>query len=182
MRLFVSCIGVHVRTMRKSRTIPVGVGALDDPFCFAVGHLIHRKRSPFPHWGRRKVERHGTSGRRGMFFGFALRNRRCSADEEKLMPVGRGLAPAVSLDECRRKRLVVSGIQNPLCAGMGANAGLRQSAKHVQSLKALEGFESGTMIPKQKSTPNGVLFCFGAPSGIRTRDPLIKSQLLYQLS
>ena len=26
------------------------------------------------------------------------------------------------------------------------------------------------------------LFVFGAPSGIRTRDPLIKSQLLYQLS
>ena len=25
-------------------------------------------------------------------------------------------------------------------------------------------------------------FLFGAPSGIRTRDPLIKSQLLYQLS
>ena len=28
---------------------------------------------------------------------------------------------------------------------------------------------------------DGVLL-FGAPSGIRTRDPLIKSQLLYQLS
>ena len=35
---------------------------------------------------------------------------------------------------------------------------------------------------KQK-TPHEVVFLFyGAPSGIRTRDPLIKSQLLYQLS
>ena len=60
------------------------------------------------------------------------------------------------------------------------HCGRAQSQSKARRL--LEGFESGTMIPKQKSTPNGVLFCFGAPSGIRTRDPLIKSQLLYQLS
>ena len=35
---------------------------------------------------------------------------------------------------------------------------------------------------KRKTTPYGVVFFYGAPSGIRTRDPLIKSQLLYQLS
>ena len=150
MRLFVSCIGVHVRTMRKSRTIPVGVGALDDPFCFAVGHLIHRKRSPFPHWGRRKVERHGTSGRRGMFFGFALRNRRCSADEEKLMPVGRGLAPAVSLDECRRKRLVVSGIQNPLCAGMRRECRAAAARKACPKPEGFGGVRIGNYDTKTK--------------------------------
>ena len=33
----------------------------------------------------------------------------------------------------------------------------------------------------EKSTSEEVLFS-GAPSGTRTRDPLIKSQLLYQLS
>ena len=36
---------------------------------------------------------------------------------------------------------------------------------------------------KTKSIAKGDGFCFyGAPAGIRTRDPLIKSQLLYQLS
>ena len=40
MRLFVSCIGVHVRTMRKSRTIPVGVGALDDPYAMHKSRTI----------------------------------------------------------------------------------------------------------------------------------------------
>ena len=74
------------------------------------------------------------------------------------------------------------GFRTRFAPGCGADAELRRGAKPVQSPRALEGFESGTMIPKQKSTPNGVLFCFGAPSGIRTRDPLIKSQLLYQLS
>ena len=35
----------------------------------------------------------------------------------------------------------------------------------------------------KRKTPRKVVFPFyGAPSGIRTRDPLIKSQLLYQLS
>ena len=35
----------------------------------------------------------------------------------------------------------------------------------------------------KRKTPRKVVFLFyGAPSGIRTRDPLIKSQLLYQLS
>ena len=35
---------------------------------------------------------------------------------------------------------------------------------------------------KTKRHGKSVSFCFGAPSGTRTRDPLIKSQLLYQLS
>ena len=35
----------------------------------------------------------------------------------------------------------------------------------------------------KRKTPRKVVFLFyGAPSGTRTRDPLIKSQLLYQLS
>ena len=45
---------------------------------------------------------------------------------------------------------------------------------------------SRSSVPPRYS-PFGLLttarrFVFGAPSGIRTRDPLIKSQLLYQLS
>ena len=39
-------------------------------------------------------------------------------------------------------------------------------------------FKSKTKRDKQ----NAYLFLFGAPSGTRTQDPLIKSQLLYQLS
>ena len=35
---------------------------------------------------------------------------------------------------------------------------------------------------KKQKTPLLRCFFYGAPSGIRTRDPLIKSQLLYQLS
>ena len=37
-------------------------------------------------------------------------------------------------------------------------------------------------IIKQKPPRDVVVLFYGAPSGIRTRDPLIKSQLLYQLS
>ena len=146
--------------------------------------------------------------------------------------VGRGLAPAGKVDK-ERKSLVVSGIQNPLCAGMGCGCGAAARRKACPKPGALDGFESqqqnaptekppsmmeaffcvhrepdgslcvfvrrrkaggdfATRNPKthfaeapqatQKSTPHGVLFCVGAPSGIRTRDPLIKSQLLYQLS
>ena len=157
--------------------------------------------------------------------------------------VGRRLSPAVSLDECRRKRLVVSGIQNPAlrrdrcecgaaaerkvtpkpegfggvrignydtktkehtewCAllfwctreptvrscvflrrhkagggfaaqnqkthfwdseprfapGYGAVAALRQGAKPVQSPRALEGFESGPMRPKEKPPSSREVF------------------------
>ena len=35
---------------------------------------------------------------------------------------------------------------------------------------------------KKRNAMHSVFLFFGAPSGIRTRDPLIKSQLLYQLS
>ena len=47
-------------------------------------------------------------------------------------------------------------------------------------------FANGSPLPwvgqKEKTPRKVVFFLFGAPSGIRTRDPLIKSQLLYQLS
>ena len=51
----------------------------------------------------------------------------------------------------------------------------KQYAKSV-----LSALPSPARIPQRKST--AVAVRFGAPSGIRTRDPLIKSQLLYQLS
>ena len=38
------------------------------------------------------------------------------------------------------------------------------------------------MLQGKKRTLICIKAFFGAPSGIRTRDPLIKSQLLYQLS
>ena len=96
--------------------------------------------------------------------------------------VGHRRSPAVKKLMQKGTGIQCQGFRTRFAPGWSADAELRWSAKHIQSQKALEGFESGTMIPKQKSTPNGVLFCFGAPSGIRTRDPLIKSQLLYQLS
>ena len=77
----------------------------------------------------------------------------------------------------------MSGIQNPLCAGMERGCGAAVERKAYPKPKGFGGVQIGNYDTKTKeSTPNGVLFCFGAPSGIRTRDPLIKSQLLYQLS
>ena len=51
----------------------------------------------------------------------------------------------------------------------------RQVFSALQSLTSVFGM--GTGGPSALIT-----LTFGAPSGIRTRDPLIKSQLLYQLS
>ena len=54
----------------------------------------------------------------------------------------------------------MSGIQNPLCAGIGANAGLRRSAKHVQKP---EGFWRGSnrehSKPKKKEGEGVLFFC-----------------------
>ena len=43
-------------------------------------------------------------------------------------------------------------------------------------------FYAVTVYQKEKGHPNGCPFLSGAPSGTRTQGPLIKSQLLYQLS
>ena len=43
-------------------------------------------------------------------------------------------------------------------------------------------FGMGTGEPTALKTPTEPISRFGAPSGTRTPDPLIKSQLLYQLS
>ena len=56
-----------------------------------------------------------------------------------------------------------------------SRAASRQVSSPLQSLTSVFGM--GTGGPSALKT----LTC-GAPSGIRTRDPLIKSQLLYQLS
>ena len=53
----------------------------------------------------------------------------------------------------------------------------RKSALCRSSFESLFG-----AAEKQKNHPIGWFFVFGAPPGTRTLDPLIKSQLLYQLS
>ena len=69
--------------------------------------------------------------------------------------------------------------------------GIYLSSRHVamQVLSARQSLTSvfgmGTGGPSASITPTFVSASFtlrNAPSGIRTRDPLIKSQLLYQLS
>ena len=80
--------------------------------------------------------------------------------------VGRRLSPAVSLDECRRKRLVVSGIQNPLCAGIrcgcGAAAGRKASPKP-------EGFWRGRIGNYDTKTKEHTEWCavLCAPANLR---------------
>ena len=119
---------------------------------------------------------------------FAMRNRKTAQTtrahhvKSPHKSVGRRLPPAVSLDECRRKRLVVSGIQNP--ALRRDTVRLRHCSR-AQSQSKARGLWRGSNreLWKQKERPcKCMVFLFGAPSGIRTRDPLIKSQLLYQLS
>ena len=65
------------------------------------------------------------------------------------------------------------------CNGVGFDLFSRAVASQVfsalQSLTSVFGMGTGGPSALE------VLTC-GAPSGIRTRDPLIKSQLLYQLS
>ena len=51
----------------------------------------------------------------------------------------------------------------------------RQVFSALQSLTSVFGMGTGGPFALKTLT-------YGAPSGIRTRDPLIKSQLLYQLS
>ena len=65
------------------------------------------------------------------------------------------------------------------CNCVGFDLSSRLVAKQVfsalQSLTSVFGMGTGGPSALKVLT-------FGAPSGIRTRDPLIKSQLLYQLS
>ena len=68
------------------------------------------------------------------------------------------------------------------------NAALWRSLRHLRAAALFEYLRRCTRscllkIEQQKKRPT--LSCkafFGAPSGTRTQDPLIKSQLLYQLS
>ena len=57
-----------------------------------------------------------------------------------------------------------------------------QVSSAQQSLTSVFGMGTGGPSAIETLTVCGSLFAAGAPSGIRTRDPLIKSQLLYQLS
>ena len=66
------------------------------------------------------------------------------------------------------------------CTGVGFDLSSQLVSKQVfsalQSLTSVFGMGTGGPSALKVLTNNG------APSGIRTRDPLIKSQLLYQLS
>ena len=66
---------------------------------------------------------------------------------------------------------------NSCCVGndLSSRPVSRQVLSALQSLTSVFGM--GTGGPSALKT-----LTYGAPSGIRTRDPLIKSQLLYQLS
>ena len=70
---------------------------------------------------------------------------------------------------------------NSCCVGndLSSRPVSRQVLSALQSLTSVFGM--GTGGPSALKTLT-TLFQGGAPSGIRTRDPLIKSQLLYQLS
>ena len=59
---------------------------------------------------------------------------------------------------------------------LDSEPGLRSNITGEISLKAIKKAVKSLQNIKEKP------FKYGAPSGIRTRDPLIKSQLLYQLS
>ena len=58
---------------------------------------------------------------------------------------------------------------------------LRTSYLFPSSLSPLTSYLSYSYCCLQKN-PHTLVYGFGAPSGIRTRDTLIKSQVLYQLS
>ena len=44
------------------------------------------------------------------------------------------------------------------------------------------GFEPHLILRSEKRCPKDIVFCCGTPTGARTLDTLIKSQVLYQLS
>ena len=73
-------------------------------------------------------------------------------------------------------------LQGAACLSTYVSVDLSSRAVASQVLSALQSLTSvfgmGTGGPSALIT----LTSDGAPSGIRTRDPLIKSQLLYQLS
>ena len=74
--------------------------------------------------------------------------------------------------------ICTTSVQSALSAPLDADAlsGMRTFPPTLRS-----GVCSFQKHIKRKNTAIAV-FLYGAPSGIRTRDPLIKSQLLYQLS
>ena len=94
--------------------------------------------------------------------------------------------------------------RNPRCAKKDtADAVLQGYAARGDSIVIVRCVQSWLSAPRDADTASGGMrtlrvqipkvaktkkhrlcgvFVFGAPSGIRTRDPLIKSQLLYQLS
>ena len=75
-----------------------------------------------------------------------------------------------------------SGIQNPCSRYRLSLAFISARELPINCCRNFRGSNykvcMNTKIPSQATR----YFCIGAPSGIRTRDPLIKSQLLYQLS
>ena len=81
---------------------------------------------------------------------------------------GNGWTLIVTATDCIRILLCVS-------TDLFSRAASSRVSSALMSLTAVFGMGTGGPSSLQALT-------FGAPSGIRTRDPLIKSQLLYQLS
>ena len=111
-------------------------------------------------WGSWRPERERSSGvflRRLNTDDFAMRNRKTAQTtrahhvKNAHKSVGRRLSPAVREDRYGTKKpRRVRDSEPRFAPGCGAVAALRQGATPVQSPRALEGFESGTMIPKEK--------------------------------
>ena len=53
---------------------------------------------------------------------------------------------------------------------------------HLSALEPKSNVSASFTTPAYNKSMQAKLACYGAPSGARTQDPLIKSQLLYQLS
>ena len=69
--------------------------------------------------------------------------------------VGRRLSPAVSLDECRRKRLVVSGIQNPALRRDRCECGAAAERKASPKPEGFGGVRIGNIASQRKRTARG---------------------------
>ena len=73
--------------------------------------------------------------------------------------VGRGIAPAVKKVDAERRGHIVSGIQNPLCAGMECGCGAAVERKACPKPKGFGGVRIGSNKRHQrKRTAFAVLF------------------------
>ena len=124
-----------------------------------IAPIVRKNRTNL--WGSWRPEREHSSGvflRRLNTDDFAMRNRKTAQTtpahhvKNARKSVGRRLSPAVREDRYGAKKpRRVRDSEPRFAPGCGAVAALRQGAKPVQSPRALEGFESGTMEAKRKT-------------------------------